>query len=184
MYWKYIQLCLCIVRKSFLYERVLRLERNRLIDTLVFPSFSFLPLSVKYVIPSKHYTQHCSLKVLCFSLLLCFRHSPGSALVRAPPQLELYVVSSPAAWHLASDLQHPRTPRWRCSVLPRAQQCWHRPTRHQHLQPLRRFWLPHWGLFFSPSYISFSQFFVNCENHESAHSSCVFFHMDFSSLFS
>lgn len=96
------------------------------------------------------------LKVLSFSPL-SFCHSPGSAIVRAPPQLEFDMGSSPEAWHLASDLQHPRTPHWCCSVLPSAQQCRHRPTRYQHLQSLSRFLLPHRGLFFI-SYCSFSVF--------------------------
>lgn len=143
----FIQICSQITKKYIDWHENPALRRDLTLDSLMITfdlnqceacnSFKIPYLALK-------------LMVLMFSPL-SFCHSPGSAIVWAPPQLELDMGSSTEAWHLASELQHSRTPCWCCSVFPSAQQCWHCPTRHQHLQSLCRFWLPHRGLFFSRS---------------------------------
>lgn len=175
MYWMCIQLCYrgqscicCVYSENELAIRTCIPITKKYIDwhenpglrcylTLNSLTINLNPVSVAYVIPSKYF----QMKASHFFSSLLLPSSPGSTIVRAPPQLELDVGPSPEAWHLASDLQHPRTPRWCGPVLPGAQQRWHRPTRYQHLQSLCGVWLPHRGLCLSPQlHISFCQFSV------------------------
>lgn len=88
---------------------------------------------------------------LMFFLSYC--HHAGSVVVQALLQLEQHMGSSPEARHLPTNFQRPRSSRWRCSVLPSAQQRRYCAARHQHLQPLCRSGLAHRGLFSSYSYI-------------------------------
>lgn len=111
--------------------------------------------------------------ILFLSFSSC--HRTGSIVVPAPLQLEQHMGSPPATRHLPTDLQRPRSSRWRHSVLPSTQQCWHRTARHQHLQPLCRPGLTHRGLCYSCSSVFIqAQATLSSTYKHAAHSQDIF----------